>query len=261
MDCSPPVSSVHGILWARILECVAIPFSSGSSQPRDWTWVPCIAGRFFTIWATRVVLGLRGGAIKGKQQSQTISPVNYPCLVMGNTSREGSLCEELEIWIGAQETHVWSSAMIPSGSHLQRLSPSQFPLSPTYKSWAVGGFLWDGAREGSLTPSHIWLCTVDVLVNEARLDSSHDFDTEHSADGDSGVARLARMSSSFYTSVLWACCDPPTPCRSHLHPSALGGKKAFAECTKSPALYQEYTNPATPVIQLLLITEAISVIP
>ena len=39
MDCSPPGSSVHGILQARILECVAIPFSRGSSQPRDWTHV------------------------------------------------------------------------------------------------------------------------------------------------------------------------------------------------------------------------------
>ena len=51
MDCSPPVSSVHGILQARILEWTAIPFSRGSSWPRDWTWVSCIAGRFFTIWA------------------------------------------------------------------------------------------------------------------------------------------------------------------------------------------------------------------
>ena len=53
MDCSPPGSSVHGILQARILEWVAIPFSRGSSQPRDWTWVSCIAGGFFTVWATR----------------------------------------------------------------------------------------------------------------------------------------------------------------------------------------------------------------
>ena len=48
MDCSPPGSSVHGILQARILEWVAIPFSRGSSQPRDRTHVSCIAGRFFT---------------------------------------------------------------------------------------------------------------------------------------------------------------------------------------------------------------------
>ena len=43
MDSSPPGSSVHGILQARILECVAISFSSGSSQPRDLTWICCIA--------------------------------------------------------------------------------------------------------------------------------------------------------------------------------------------------------------------------
>ena len=48
MDCSPPGSSVHGILQAGTLEWVAMPSSRGSSQPRDWTWVSCIAGGFFT---------------------------------------------------------------------------------------------------------------------------------------------------------------------------------------------------------------------
>ena len=48
-----PGSSVHGIFQARIPEWAAISFSSGSSQPRDWTQVSCIAGRCFTIWATR----------------------------------------------------------------------------------------------------------------------------------------------------------------------------------------------------------------
>ena len=53
MDCSPPGSSVHGVLQARIVGWVAISFSRGSSWPRDQTWVCCIAGRLFTIWATR----------------------------------------------------------------------------------------------------------------------------------------------------------------------------------------------------------------
>ena len=53
VDCSPPGSSVHGILQARILEWVAISFSRGSSQPRDWTQVSCIAGRRFNLWTTR----------------------------------------------------------------------------------------------------------------------------------------------------------------------------------------------------------------
>ena len=46
MDCSPSGSSVYGILQARILEWVAIPFSRESPQPRDRTWVSSIAGRF-----------------------------------------------------------------------------------------------------------------------------------------------------------------------------------------------------------------------
>ena len=53
VNCSLPGSSVHGILQARLLDWVAILFSSGSSQPRDRTQVSHIAGRFFTIWATR----------------------------------------------------------------------------------------------------------------------------------------------------------------------------------------------------------------
>ena len=49
MDCSPPGSSVHGILQARILKRVAISFSRGSSQPRSQTQVSCIAARFVTV--------------------------------------------------------------------------------------------------------------------------------------------------------------------------------------------------------------------
>ena len=57
MDCSPPGSSVHGSLQARRLEWVAMPFSRGSSWPRDRihvSYISCIAGRFSTtsaIWA------------------------------------------------------------------------------------------------------------------------------------------------------------------------------------------------------------------
>ena len=53
MDCSPPSSSVHEILQARILEWVAISFSRGSSRPRDQTQVSHIAGRRFSLCTTR----------------------------------------------------------------------------------------------------------------------------------------------------------------------------------------------------------------
>ena len=53
VDCTPPGSSIHGILQARILEWVAMSSSRGSSQPRDRTQVSRTAGGFFTVWATR----------------------------------------------------------------------------------------------------------------------------------------------------------------------------------------------------------------
>ena len=54
MDSSPPGSSVHGILQARILECVAMPSSRGSSQPRFPTLHFVVFCGFFTSWATHV---------------------------------------------------------------------------------------------------------------------------------------------------------------------------------------------------------------
>ena len=59
MDCSPPGSSGHGILQARILEWVAMPSTRGSSQPGNRTgvsFISCIAGRFFTHGALREAL-------------------------------------------------------------------------------------------------------------------------------------------------------------------------------------------------------------
>ena len=56
VDCSPPDSSVHGVLQVRILKWVTMPSSRGSSHPRDWTQVFCIADGFFTVWATRETL-------------------------------------------------------------------------------------------------------------------------------------------------------------------------------------------------------------
>ena len=63
MDCSLPGSPVHEILQARVLEWVAISFSTGSFQPRDQTQVSCIAGGFLTSWATREALSHLGSLL------------------------------------------------------------------------------------------------------------------------------------------------------------------------------------------------------
>ena len=83
MDCSLPGSSVHGILQGRVLQWVAIPFSRGSSQPRDQTQVSCTAGRFLpseppgkpllilskSIFAGKITVSL---LVLGQQRFKTI---------------------------------------------------------------------------------------------------------------------------------------------------------------------------------------------
>ena len=71
MDCSLPVSTGHGIPQARIMERVTIPFSRGSTQPRDQTQGLLIAGRFFTIWAIREA---------PKSTDSNVTILNYICI-------------------------------------------------------------------------------------------------------------------------------------------------------------------------------------
>ena len=76
MDCSlprPPGFSIHGIFEARILEGVAISFSRGSSQPRDQTRVSRIAGRLFSIWATREAICIRCCLMKHHRHNHSSS--------------------------------------------------------------------------------------------------------------------------------------------------------------------------------------------
>ena len=82
MDCSLPVSSVCGILQAKIQEWVAVPFSRGSSHLRDQTLVSHIAGRFFTIWIIRKApRTLRWVAISFSRRScQSKDPNLVPCI-------------------------------------------------------------------------------------------------------------------------------------------------------------------------------------
>ena len=107
MDCNPPDSFVPGISQARILECVAIPFSRESSPPRDQTLVSCIGARFFTIWATREAKQLedegRSHGIEREHQilhvnSAQISDwfLNYTCL--GQTHRSLVRLKELNLF-------------------------------------------------------------------------------------------------------------------------------------------------------------------
>ena len=105
MDYSPPGSSIHGILQARILQWVAISFSRGSSWPRDWTRVSCIAGRCFTIWATRKAHRLANG--------WGLDPGNSGAGPYSLVAAPGSwgLCETMGIWLSCTCTGMWRQVL------------------------------------------------------------------------------------------------------------------------------------------------------
>ena len=94
VDCSLPGCSVRGILQARILEWGAISFSRGFSWSRDGTQVPCIASRFFAVWATRE------------------SPVGLRYMITNWKGDElawlGFLLQWSAFWVQADETWEWN---------------------------------------------------------------------------------------------------------------------------------------------------------
>ena len=113
-DCSPPGFSVHGIPQERILEGVGIPFSRGSSQPRDWTCILHTEGRFFTIWATRepcirgeqttlhtfshLVLRMRMEALRSYSHCYYVYLMTEPSVLRGIPR-----CSWPELWISYPE--------------------------------------------------------------------------------------------------------------------------------------------------------------
>ena len=117
MDCSLPVSSVHGILQARILEWVSIPFSRASSWPQDQIQVSHIASRFFIVWVTREI------APKVKMlvtQSYLILWDPMDC------SPPGSFVH------GILQPKIWSGYPFPSPGDLP--SPGIKPRSPSLQA-------------------------------------------------------------------------------------------------------------------------------
>ena len=126
MNCSPPVSYVHEILQARILEWVAISFSRGSSQPRDRTRVSLIVDRHFTVWAIREV-----PIPLGHHFSHQFSSVTQSCLTLFDPmdcSTPGfPVHHQLP---GLAQTHVHQVSGVIQPSHpLSSPSPPAFTLS------------------------------------------------------------------------------------------------------------------------------------
>ena len=114
MDCRLPGSSVHGISQARILEWVAIPFSRGSSRPRDRTRISCIGRWILYCWAC--------GEVPGRHRLCAISP------------GWGEIC------IDPSRVHnSWVTVVLPHPESDPEL-PGSYPLAGASDSFAV---LWD----------------------------------------------------------------------------------------------------------------------
>ena len=111
MDCSLSGSSIHGIFQARVLEWIAISFSRGYSPPRNRTLVSLIAGRCFTIWATREaqLLSLHKSLCEVTQRIYLLS--SQPSWRMSVAS--GSIHNSSGIILGSHWAGpgLWSSAM------------------------------------------------------------------------------------------------------------------------------------------------------
>ena len=110
LDCSPPGSSVHGILQARILEWVAMPSSKGSSSPRDRTWVTCIsclAGRLLYLLSHQ---GNPNSAFKRKiswHRLQREWTLRTGCYMIKNQIEREILHDSLHV--GHRELVLWDT--------------------------------------------------------------------------------------------------------------------------------------------------------
>ena len=123
----------HGILQARILERVAFPFSRGSSQPRDQTKVSCIAAGFFTSWATREALSLRGGCFSVVQLCPTLcDPMNWSMLGFPVHHQLPAFTQTHVYWVSyaIQPSHPLSSPSPPAFNFPQHQGLFKWVSSP-----------------------------------------------------------------------------------------------------------------------------------
>ena len=138
MDCSPPGSSVYGNSQAKILNWVAIPFSSGSSQPRDHiSYISCI-GRFYTTMDTCVCVCVYTRA----HSCPTLhNPMDYN---KQGSSVHGIFQARILGWVvifsfsGSSWPRDWTCT-----SCVSCLAGEFFTAEPLGKPWEILKYLWE----------------------------------------------------------------------------------------------------------------------
>ena len=123
------VISVHGILQARILQWVAIPFSRESSWPRNRTQVSRIVGRFFTIWATsKLTFMCDGGGLVAKSCLTLVTPMDCS---LPDSSVHGIPQSRILEWVAISSSRGSSPPGIKRTS--PKLQADSLPLAPPGK--------------------------------------------------------------------------------------------------------------------------------
>ena len=145
MDGNLPGSAVHGIFQARILEWAAISFSRGSSQPRDWTRISCIADRRFTVLATSIQFNR--SVVSDSLPPYGLQHARLPC--PSPTPWACSNSCPLSWWCHP----TVSSSVVPFSSCLQSFPASgSFPRSQFFTS---GGQSIGASASASVLPKNI----------------------------------------------------------------------------------------------------------
>ena len=161
MDCSPPASSVHGILQAGIQEWVVIPFSRVSSWPRDQTQVSHTVGRFFTVWATRKIQLLA---------FCPLTPMGLPWLLRGkeSTCNAGDPSSILKLGrspgegIGYPFQYYWTSLV----AQLVKNPPAM------QETW-VWFLIWEDPLEKGKATHFFWPGEFHGVTSRTRLSDFH----------------------------------------------------------------------------------------
>ena len=123
MDCSPPGSSVHGILQTRILQWVAISFSRGSSLPRDWTaslMSPALAGGCLPLAPPRKPLSIYVSSIDHVSRYNEFFGKKMVRVIMETEKYHDAKLETQESW----EYKLQLSWKIWESGSVNGLSPS-----------------------------------------------------------------------------------------------------------------------------------------
>ena len=180
---SLPGSSVHGVLQARILEWVAIPFSRGFSRPREGVRVSHIAGRFFTVWAPR-----EAWLLYWQADSFTAELPRKPALTAQVYFLHAGTAVTVS-WVSSSNSHShWGRWMMPTDSltlfplwigvcvpspgiwmaprHLWSIdygrSADRLPLSWLWKPWLLHTHSW-----GTQTPHKRFACSARATMGRA----------------------------------------------------------------------------------------------